>query len=91
MFGAIAVIHGINYPFAFGRAITLSARSAYVITGVVAMIHPSRTVQTLSLGVAVAMYAVQAVTGKPKPIGLLRSTFGSTGRTRPQTGEAERE
>lgn len=91
MFGAIAVIHGINYPFVFGRPITIPARAMFFVTGVIAMLHPSRTVQSISLGVAAAMYAVQVVIGKPKPLGVLRSLFGSTGRTTPQTGEAERE
>jgi hypothetical protein len=85
------LIPWINYPFAFGKPITLPARAMFFVTGVIAMLHPSRTVQSLSLGVAVAMYAVQVVIGKPKPLGILRSLFGSTGRTTPQTGEAERE
>nr|WP_233204050.1 TRAP transporter fused permease subunit [Halegenticoccus soli] len=90
MVGAIAMIHGINYPFAFGKPITLPARFAFTVTGIVMMLHPSRLVQALALIVAVAMYVVQTAVGRPKPIGVLRRTVGSTSRKRPQTGKVER-
>jgi len=90
MFGGVAIIHGINYPFSFGRPITAGARVAFFVTGVLAMLHPSRTVQAGALVTAVAMYVVQASVGRPKPVATLRSLFGTSGRATPKA-EADRE
>ncbi|WP_082230876.1 TRAP transporter permease [Haloprofundus marisrubri] len=86
MMGAIAMIHGINYPFAFGKAITLPARVVYAALGLVTMVHPSPTIQLFALGVLVAMYIVQAFAGRPDPVGVLRSALGLSGDGRPQIG-----
>ncbi|WP_117595633.1 MULTISPECIES: TRAP transporter permease [Haloprofundus] len=91
MLGAIAMIHGINYPFAFARTISLPARLAYAVLGFVTMVHPSRTIQLFALGVVVAMYIVQAIAGRPDPVGVLRSSLGFSGDGRPQAGGAKRE
>ncbi|UHQ98812.1 TRAP transporter fused permease subunit (plasmid) [Natrinema zhouii] len=93
LLGAIAMIHGINYTFGFERAIAIPVRITFTVTGVLAMVHPSRTVQLIALAIAIALFVVQSAVGKPKPIALLRSLFGfgSTGRTRPKAGDADSE
>ncbi|WP_345778409.1 TRAP transporter fused permease subunit [Haloprofundus salinisoli] len=91
LLGAVAIIHGINYRFAFGRPITFGARIAFFTTGVLAMLHPSRIVQFTAVGVAIAMYVVQSSVGRPKPIATARSVFGLSGRSAPKTGQTDRE
>ncbi|WP_394327250.1 TRAP transporter permease [Halopelagius inordinatus] len=88
LIGAIAIIHGINYRFVFGRAVTAGARLLFFATGIVAMVHPSRIVQVGALAVVIAMYVLQTVTGRPKPIAVLKGAFGTSGDSVPQTGEA---
>ena len=77
MLGAIAVIHGINYRFGFGTAISLGARAAFFGLGIVTMVHPSRTIQLGSLMAILTMYLLQVVIGRPTPVDNLRSLFGS--------------
>ena len=77
MIGAIAVIHGINYRFSFGTAITVGARAAFFGLGIVTMVHPSRTIQLGSLMAILTMYLLQVVIGRPTPVDNLRSLFGS--------------
>ena len=89
MLGAIAVIHGINYPFSFKRVITFPTRFVFFVTGIVAMIHPSWVIQVAAIGVAFVMYAVQVAVGKPKPVRVLRSTFGSVSGGSLQQEEAK--
>ncbi|WP_425490702.1 TRAP transporter permease [Haloprofundus salilacus] len=91
LLGAVAIIHGINYRFAFGRPITLGARIAFFATGVLAMLHPSRTVQFAAVGAAILMYVVQSSVGRPKPIATIRSVFGLSGRSAPKAGQTDRE
>lgn len=91
MVGAIVMIHGINYSFGFKEIITLPTRIAFAMTGIVIMVHSSQTVQVIAVAIAITMYVVQIVIGKPKPITFIRSLLGSTGQTRPQTDEVDRE
>jgi len=80
--GAIAIIHGINYRFAFGRSITLGARVAFFGLGIVTMVHPSRTVQLIAFMIIVTMYLTQIVIGKPTPLANLMNLIGSS-RSKP--------
>jgi len=91
LLGAIAVIHGINYRFAFGRAVTATSRLAFFAAGVLAMVYPSRTVQTGALAAVVAMYALQSFAGRPSPVASLGSLFGRTDASVSKTGEVDRE
>ncbi|MFO7834142.1 MAG: TRAP transporter fused permease subunit [Halohasta sp.] len=77
MIGAIAIIHGINYRFGFGTAISLGARGAFFGLGIVTMVHPSRTIQLGALMAILTMYLLQVVIGRPSPVDTLRSLFGS--------------
>jgi TRAP-type uncharacterized transport system fused permease subunit len=89
LLGAVAIIHGVNYRFVFGLPITLAARAVFFASGVLAMVHPSRTVQYGAIGIAIVLYLVQVVIGRPNPLGVLRSTLGST-VGRPGPGDSER-
>jgi TRAP transporter 4TM/12TM fusion protein len=91
LLGAIAVIHGINYRFAFGRVVTAGSRLAFFAAGVLAMVYPSRTVQAGALAAAVAMYVFQTFAGRPSPVANLARLFGLSDRSIPGTGEADRE
>lgn len=77
MIGAIAIIHGINYRFSFGKAISLGAGGAFFGLGIVTMVHPSRTIQLGALVAIVVMYVLQIVVGRPSPVDNLRNLFGS--------------
>ena len=90
LLGAIAVIHGINYRFAFGRVVTAGSRLAFFAAGVLAMVYPSRTVQAGALAAAVAMYVLQSFAGRPSPVANLARLFGLSDRFVPNRGEAER-
>ena len=84
LFGAIAIIHGINYRFVFGRAGTYGLRVAFFVAGVLAMVHPDQLVQIGALLAVFAMYVLQISVGRPEPVGALRGAFGTlTGRKRP--------
>ncbi|WP_368277082.1 TRAP transporter permease [Halorussus halobius] len=91
LLGAIAVIHGINYPFEFGQVATAASRLAFFAAGVLAMVYPSRTVQAGALAAVVAMYLLQSFAGRPSPVATLRSLFGLADRSPFDRGEAERE
>ncbi|WP_253736671.1 TRAP transporter permease [Halohasta salina] len=79
MIGAIAVIHGINYRFGFGKAISLGAGVAFFALGIVTMVHPSRLVQFGAFAAIIAMYVIQTITGKPNPVANVRNLVGSSG------------
>lgn len=92
LFGSIAIIHGINYPFTFSKPITLSARFAFFLGGVFAMVYPARTIQAAALSVLAIMYLLQIVFGGPSPLKMLhnairtvrgsRSDIDDTGQSR---------
>lgn len=77
MLGAVAIIHGINYRFTFGKPITLAARGAFFGLGIVAMVHPSRTFQFGAFATIIAMYVLQTIAGKPTPVANVRNLVGS--------------
>ncbi len=77
LIGSIAIIHGVNYRFAFRRTITLGARVAFFVLGIVTMVHPSRTVQLIALAAIAAMYLTQIVMGKPTPLANIINLIGS--------------
>jgi len=91
LFGAITMIHGINYRFVFDDAVTLGSRIAYFTTGVTAMVYPSRIVQGAAVLVAVAMYVLQTLAGRPDPVGLVRRSLGPSTGGVPGTEQPERE
>jgi len=91
LIGAIAMIHGINYRFVFGDAVTYGSRIAFFVTGVLAMVYPSRIVQTAAVLVALAMYVLQSFAGRPDPVGVIKRNLGlSTGGV-PGTEQPDRE
>ncbi|WP_394354830.1 TRAP transporter permease [Halocalculus aciditolerans] len=90
MFGAIAIIHGINYRFVFGRAITAASRVAFFVTGILAMVHPSRTVQAIAVAIAVAMYVLQSVVGRPNPVAVAMGALGVGGDSPPAAGTPDK-
>ena len=83
MLGSIAIIHGINYQFAFGRGQTYGLRAAFFAAGVVAMVHPMQIVQVGALAAVLALYGLQTVIGRPNPLRTLRGAAGTlSGRKR---------
>ncbi|SDG12769.1 TRAP transporter, 4TM/12TM fusion protein [Halorubrum xinjiangense] len=83
MLGSIAIIHGINYQFAFGRGQTFGLRVAFFVAGVVAMVHPMQLVQVGALAAVLVLYALQTVIGRPNPLRTLRGAAGTlSGRKR---------
>ncbi|WP_266082788.1 TRAP transporter permease [Haladaptatus caseinilyticus] len=91
MIGAITIIHGINYPFSFETSITLPARFAFIVMGIVIMLYPSSTVQVIAFALVVAMYIVQAFVGRPDPTGVFRSKIGTSSGRQPRPSESKRE
>ncbi len=90
MLGAIAVIHGINFHFSYGKFVTAGFRLAYFAAGILAMVHPGRLVQSGALLVAILMYVFQTFTGRPSPIETISGFFNLGGESIPPA-EAERE
>ena len=83
MLGSIAIIHGINYQFVFGRGQTYGLRIMFFVAGVVAMVHPVQMVQIGALAAVLALYALQTVVGRPNPLRTLRGAAGTlSGRKR---------
>ncbi|ELZ51242.1 TRAP transporter, 4TM/12TM fusion protein [Halorubrum coriense DSM 10284] len=83
MLGSLAIIHGINYQFAFGRGQTYGLRVAFFAAGVVAMVHPMQAVQVGALAGVLALYVLQTVIGRANPLGTLRGAVGTlSGRKR---------
>ena len=83
MLGSIAIIHGINYQFAFGRGQTYGLRVMFFVAGVVAMVHPMQMVQIGALAAVIALYGLQTVVGRPNPLRTLRGAAGTlSGRKR---------
>ncbi|WP_123619769.1 TRAP transporter fused permease subunit [Halorubrum sp. CSM-61] len=76
MVGALAIIHGINYRFVFGRGQTYGLRVAFFVAGVVAMVHPTQIVQVGALAAVGALYALQIAVGRPNPLGAIRGAAG---------------
>ncbi|QZP39449.1 TRAP transporter permease [Halobaculum magnesiiphilum] len=92
LFGAIAMIHGINYRFVFGDVVTITSRISFFVAGVLAMVYPSRVVQTAAVLLVIAMYVLQSFAGRPDPVGVLTRTLGlSSGGGVPGTEQPERE
>ncbi|PSQ06853.1 C4-dicarboxylate ABC transporter permease [Halobacteriales archaeon QS_6_71_20] len=88
--GAVAIIHGINYRFVFGDAVTVGSRIAFLVTGVLAMVYPSRIVQTAAVLLAIAMYVVQTYAGRPSPVAVLKQNLGLSSGGVPGTEQPER-
>ncbi|WP_331233679.1 TRAP transporter permease [Natronorarus salvus] len=79
--GAIAIIHGLNYRFSFGRPGTYGMRLGFFALGTVIMVHESLTIRMGALGIVVVLYLTQASVGKPAPIEKLRGlAAGINGR-----------
>ncbi|WP_128905273.1 TRAP transporter permease [Halorubrum amylolyticum] len=76
LFGSIAIIHGINYQFVFGRGQTYGLRVAFFVAGVLAMVHPMQIVQVGSLAAVGALYVLQTVVGRPNPLATIRGAAG---------------
>jgi len=88
LIGAVAIIHGINYRFTYGRAATGAFRLAFFVAGVLAMVYPGRLVQAGAMVAAVAMYIFQSITGRPNPIEAVTGFF-NIGAESVATADAE--
>jgi len=76
LFGSIAMIHGINYQFVFGRGQTYGLRVAFFVAGVLAMVHPMVQVQLGALAAVGGLYVLQTAVGRPDPLRTLRGAAG---------------
>jgi len=76
MVGALAIIHGINYRFVFGRGQTYGLRVAFFVAGVLAMVHPMQIVQIGAIAAVGALYVLQIAVGRPNPVGTIRGAAG---------------
>ena len=76
LFGSIAMIHGINYQFVFGRGQTYGLRVAFFVAGVLAMVHPMVEVQLGALAAVGGLYVLQTAVGRPDPLRTLRGAAG---------------
>ncbi|MFW5958659.1 MAG: TRAP transporter permease [Natronomonas sp.] len=79
LFGALAIIHGVNYRFSFGRVGIGGLRIGFFVTGVVAMVHPVQYVQVAALIAAGLLYGFQITAGKSNPLAALTGAI-SLGR-----------
>jgi len=77
LLGSIAIIHGMNYRFAFGRGRTYGLRAAFFVAGVLAMVHPTQLVQVGALAAVLVLYVLQTVIGRPNPLRALRGAAGT--------------
>ena len=59
LIGAVGMIWGINYPFIYRRSVRAIFRSGYVVFGVIAMVHWSRTIQLVAIGALLVLLFVQ--------------------------------
>lgn len=82
LFGAVAIIHGINYQFSFGRPVTYAARLAFFGLGIVAMVHPNPMLQGGAVAAVALVYAVQVTLGRPDPMSTIRGTIDGINRRR---------
>ena len=79
--GAISIIHGINYRFAFGRAPKYGLRVAFFVLGIIVMVHPEQIVQLGGVAAIGALYMLQIVAGSAAPLDTLKGIVGTvTGR-----------
>jgi len=75
IFGAISIIHGMNYPMASGRTVKYFLRLAFFVGGVVAMVHPDNLVQTVAIAGVLGLYAFQVLKSKPSGIANLKNAW----------------
>ncbi len=61
LFGAIAIIHGINYQFEFNRVGRYVFRGLFFGAGIIAMAYPETLIQLAAFGVAVVMFVLQNI------------------------------
>lgn len=59
--GALALIHGLNYPFKFVRRVKWPARALYVVLGISAMVLPSQMLQMGAAAAIIFLYVVQSI------------------------------
>ncbi|WP_440763837.1 TRAP transporter permease [Natronorubrum sp. DTA7] len=76
LLGSIAIIHGINYQFSFGRGPTMGLRAVFALAGVVAMVHPEQMLQLGALALILVLYALQTTLGRSEPTGTVSGTSG---------------
>jgi TRAP transporter 4TM/12TM fusion protein len=69
LFGAVAIIHGINYQFRYDRGATAGLRVVFFVAGIVAMVYPDQMIQLGALAVVIALYGVQMTIGQSSPMG----------------------
>ena len=89
LIGALSIIHGINYSFVLSLPVMALARVGFFSAGVVAMVHPSRTIQVAAVGAIVVLWILQAGLGKMAPIRTLRAQFRPTPSPESDAEESE--
>lgn len=64
MVGAIAMIHGINYRFPYGRLRTLVTRGVFFVVGVAAMVYPDRIMQFGAIVIIAGLFTLHYIQKK---------------------------
>ncbi|WP_255194340.1 TRAP transporter permease [Natronobeatus ordinarius] len=81
LFGALTIVHGLNYRFDLDRAPRYALRGVFLVLGIVIMVHEAFVVQVGALGIATFLYLTQAAVGESTPLERLRGlTAGINGR-----------
>lgn len=90
MLGALTIIHGINYRFAFGRSVSAGARVVFFALGIIVMVYPDLLVQLGALAATAGLLVVQTIVGKPDPVGKLQALATGLNGGSKEPVEAER-
>ncbi|ELY43777.1 TRAP transporter permease, partial [Natronorubrum bangense] len=90
MLGALTIIHGINYRFAFGRSVSTGARVVFFALGIIVMVYPDLLVQLGALAATAGLLVVQTIVGKPDPVGKLQALATGINGSSKEPIEAER-
>jgi TRAP-type uncharacterized transport system fused permease subunit len=75
--GAAGISHGLNFEFVFSRVPTFGFRGAFFVSGALTMVHPSRTIQLIALGLLVGLLVIQMTFGGQNPLDYIRSLRSS--------------
>lgn len=81
LIGSVTIIHGINYPFSFSMPVNAVGRLVFFTSGVLTMVHPSRTVQIVGLVLIALMAVLQITFGQPNPVQTVRVRLGNSVRS----------
>lgn len=85
--GAATISHGLNYNFGFSQLPTFVLRGAFFGAGVVAMVHPTQTIQLAALAIIAILLSIQLTVGGANPLETLRSRRRGSDRSPSDTDE----